>query len=163
MVLVLARLVTWHLAAESAVGAHLMPRAERLVRAGLIAVPVLPVLVLVGQLLRGRPPKRLVLALVGLAFLGGLGSGGYWVWTFELFGLKYERTLQPPDGTRDAALYTGGLMDCHVVIFVPERGGWWGREAASRTVDCSLPFDAEWLPDGGVDIQGAPPKPLFGP
>lgn len=162
MGLVFLRLVTWRLAAESAVGVHLMPRAERLIRAGLIAAPLLPVLALVAATLRGRPARRLVVALVGLALLGGVGSGGYLSWTFELFDIEYERMLPAPDPEHEAALYSGGLLGCHVVVFVAERGGLWGREAGSGTVECSEPYDAAWLPDGGVEIHGASPKPLFG-
>ena len=162
MALVFLRLVTWHLASEDAVGVHLMPRAERLLRAGLIAAPVLPVLVLVAATLRRRPARRLVLALVGLALLGGVGSAGYLYWTFELFGLEYARMLPAPDAEHEAALYSGGLLGCRVVVFVAERRGFWGREVGSGTVECSEPYDAEWLPDGGAVIHGTPPKPLFG-
>ncbi|MEW6431382.1 MAG: hypothetical protein AB1730_07710 [Myxococcota bacterium] len=160
--LIFLRVVTWHLAAEAAVGVHLTPRAERLIRAGLIAAPLLPVLVLVGMTLLRRPARRLVLSLVGLTLLGALGSGGYLYWTFELFEAQYQRTLPAPDPEHEAFLYSGGLLGCRVVVYVAERRAMWGREVASRTVDCTEPYDAAWLPDGGVEIRGAPPKPLFG-
>lgn len=164
MGLVFLRLVTWHLAAEHAVGRHLTPRAEHLELAGLIAAPLVPVVVLLGMTLRQRPVKRLVLALVGVTVLGALGSGGYVWWTLELFEPTHQATRPSPDGAYEAHLYVGGLLGCDAHVYVSERGAMWGDEVAHRAVECSEPYDAAWLPDGGVEIHGAPPKPFrFGP
>lgn len=161
MVLVFLRLVTWHLAAEHAVGRHLTPRAEHLELAGLIAAPLVPVVVLLGMTLRQRPVKRLVLALVGLTLLGALGSGGYAYWTLELFEPTHQATRPSPDGAYEAHLYVGGLLGCDAHVYVSRRGAMWGDEVAHRTVECTEPYEAAWLPDGGVEIHGAPPKPFF--
>jgi hypothetical protein len=151
MALVALRVVTWYRLGAPP-GAHLTPRGEHLSNAGLIALPVMPVLVLVGLVVARRIRKGLVAALVGLAVLAGAGDVAFLYATFELFEPVHQRTVVSPDGEREAHLYVGGLLSCDARVYVSARRAAWGLEAASGNVPCETTPSVVFLEDGGVAL-----------
>jgi hypothetical protein len=156
MVLVALRVFTWHRLGAPP-GAHLTPRGERLSNAALIAIPLMPVLVLVGLVVARRIRKGLVAALVGLALVGGVGDVAFLYATLELFEPVHRRTVVSPDGEREAHLYVGGLLNCDARVYVSARRGTWGVERASGSVACNTTPSVDWLEDGGVELRKKSP------
>jgi len=146
MALVFARVLTWHRLA-SAPELALTPRGERLSNAGLIALPVIPVVVLMGLAVARRATKGLAIGFVVLALLGGGTSFGFLYKTFELFRPKLQQTFLSPDGTREAHVYEDNFLTCEVYVVVSERRAAVGRKEAQRAVACGDSLDAVWVGD----------------
>lgn len=163
MVLCFARAASWQWVNQHSSHAHLTPRAEHLLNALSLALPLFPAAGLLWAAVSRRMKARLGVVL-GLMIL--LGIGGAFTTLFVMvpfFEGHFETSVPSPDGEREAHVHVGGLLGCHASLYVAERRAIWGELVTTRDVDCK-DIGARWLTDGGVEITGAPPTPFyFGP
>ena len=165
MALSFVRAMSWRLINQHSDGLRLTPRGEHLLTAAALSLPLFPAVALLWSAITRRLRTRLTVVLVLMVVLGAAGGVAALVAWVPLFDGKYTASVASPDATREAHVWVDGLLGCRATLYVSDRGGLWGAQAQQRNVDCDS-IGAQWLADGGVEINASEPKPLnlfFGP
>ncbi len=156
------RALSWQWVNQHSAALRLTPRGEHLLAALALSLPIIPAFALLGSAITGRLKTRLTVVLVLLVVLGAAGGFAATMAWVPFFDGRYAESTTSPDGTREASLWSRGLLGCKGSIYVVDRHGLWGALATERDVDCDT-MKVRWLEDGGVEVAGddARPFPLF--
>lgn len=138
----------------------LTPHGERLFAIACFAVPCLPALGALWAAISRRIVTRLTLLLV-LLFVAGLAVPVVFLGVLPpMFGGHYTRSYTSPDGEREAHVRVNGMLGCRATVYLSDRRGMWGVAGHTRDVRCDSET-IDWLPDGGVIVDGGVPEQLF--
>ncbi len=156
------RAMSWRLVNQHSAETRLTPHGEHLLAALALLLPLIPAFALLWSAMTRRLKTRLTVTLVSLVVLGAAGGFAAMFVGVPLFDGHYVQSATSPDGTREAHLWSGGLLGCKGSVYVADRRALWGALLLEHEVDCDT-MKVRWVEDGGVELtsDGAKSIQLF--